>query len=161
MGHSGVADARRLDRTVIPRSASRVLVPGDQPPGCVAVPRRRSGAHAARPQQRRLGSELLAYADSAVHPDGGSPVPHRPRCQGDRRRRAPDPAGPGAPRSGGGRGGDRGFRGLRVDPPAPPPAPEPPAFRGAFSRPSPPPGDPPPDRAPGGRPSDPPPPPYP
>ena len=57
----------------------------------VAHPRRRGRHRAAGAQLRRLGGELLAHADPAVHPDGRGAVPHRPGGQGDRRHRAPDP----------------------------------------------------------------------
>ena len=74
-----------------------------------------AGPRAGRAQQRGVGDELLADADPAVRPDGRDPVPHRPRHQGDRRRRAADPAGA-RPACRGRRGGrHRVLRHLRLD----------------------------------------------
>ena len=110
-----MADARGLDRPAVPRAAGGVLLPRHQPGRRGALPRRRGGPHADRAQQRAVGGELLADADSAVHPDGRGAVPHRPRGEGDRRRRAPDPPGAGPPRGRRGGGGHRVLRDLRLD----------------------------------------------
>src|SRR5438094_131662 len=55
MGGGGMADAGRLDGAAVPRPAGGVLVPGDQPAGRVAGPRRRGGAGPVRPQLGRVG----------------------------------------------------------------------------------------------------------
>src|ERR1051326_4638362 len=115
MGRGGMADARRIDAAAVPRAAGRVLLPRHQSSGRVALPRRRGGAGAARAQQRRLGGELFAHADPALHPDGRGAVPHRARGEGDRRRRAPDPAASWAPCRGRGGGRHRVLRDFRLD----------------------------------------------
>ena len=115
MAGGGPVPPRRLDGPAAARHAGGAVVRGHQHSRRMAVPRRRGWSGASRAQQRGVGDELLADADPAVRADGGGPVSHRPRHQGHRRRRAPDPAGAGPARGGRRRGRHGVLRHLRLD----------------------------------------------
>ena len=115
MAAGGTAASRRIDGAAAARHAGGALVRGHQYRRRMAVPRRRGGPGADRAQQRRVGDELLADADPAVHPDGRDPVSHGPCHQGHRRRRASHPAGAGAACRGRRGGRHRVLRHLRLD----------------------------------------------
>ena len=115
LADGGPAAAGRINGPAPDRHAGCAVVHRHQYRRRLAVSRRRARAAAGGAQQRRIGRQFLADADSAVHPDGRGAVPHRPRPQGDRRGGRADPPRAGSPGGGGGRGGHRVLRHLGVD----------------------------------------------
>ena len=78
------------------RRARGVCVPDARRDRCVLFSRWRGGSLTACAQFGGVGDEFLADANPILRADGGGAVPHRPRHQGNRRHRQPDPprAGP-------------------------------------------------------------------
>ena len=74
-----------------------------------------AGLHQVARNSVAAAHQFLADADPAVHPDGRGAVPHRPRAEGDRRRRAADQPGAGPARRGRGRRRNGFLRDLGLD----------------------------------------------